>query len=65
MNFIFYTRWYERVILVSLAILNTFLPLQIMVKLNYRFAAFMSRNPAHSFAKNMVSMIKERKENGR
>lgn len=64
MNFIFYTRWYERGILIALAVLNTFLPLQIMVKLNYRFAVFMSRNPAHNFAQNMVSMIKERKGNG-
>lgn len=64
MSFILYSRWLERTVLVILVFINAVMPMQATLKLNYWFATYMAKNPAHAFARNMVSMIEKRKTNG-
>ena len=65
MSFVLYGKWHERLTLVSVAVANALAPLEVAVRINYWFAKYMARNPAHAFAKNMVMMIESRKANER
>ncbi|MFC1514905.1 hypothetical protein ACFL5X_03290 [Candidatus Omnitrophota bacterium] len=50
---------YERIVLIVLVIVNTCMPMKIMLKLNTWFTFFMAKNPMHGFARGTATMLKE------
>ena len=50
---------HEQLVLIALAFINTFLPMQAIIGINHWFMFFMAKNPMHGFAKEITSVLKD------
>lgn len=61
-NYFLFSTKREQLVLKITVLITTLLPMEWLLRVNYFFAKYMSKNFGHSFARNMVSMIEERKK---
>jgi hypothetical protein len=59
------SKWYERAAVISVLILNSFLPLRLGLKLCYWTTCLLAKNPRHRVAVDAVKRIKDQESGSR
>ena len=59
------SKWYERAAVMSVLVLNSFLPLRLGLTLCYWTTCLLAKNPRHRVAVDAVKRIKEQESGSR